>query len=144
MKDTILLAQEIDPATPVPRPSTLSTKPSLHPVPGTPGSRPSALSTESSLHPVPGTPGSRPSALSTEPSLHLIHHYLFTGMCLMKISLDYIPSAAKLKRYFLGAAALCFMLIGAFLFGLVAVQSVMDDVKPETHNSPVISSCFSK
>jgi len=52
-----------------PRPSTLSTKLSLHPIPGTQGPRPLTLSTKLSLHPIPGTQGPRPSTLSTKLSL---------------------------------------------------------------------------
>jgi len=61
------------PRTPGPTPSTLSTEPYLHPIPQTPGPTPSTLSTEPSLHPIPRTPGPIPSTLSTEPSLHSAH-----------------------------------------------------------------------
>ena len=68
---------------PAPRPSTLSTKLSLHPIPGTPGSRLSTLSTKLSLHPIPGTPGPRLRSLSTKPSLDRIKsltHVIMIGI----------------------------------------------------------------
>lgn len=48
----------------------------------------------------------------------------------MKIAMDYIPAVHTFKRRFLAVAATLFMIIGSFLFGLVIVQSIMDDVAP--------------
>jgi len=48
----VLYKRGIEPGTLGPKPSTLTTKPSLHPTPGTPGSKPSALS----IKPSPDAP----------------------------------------------------------------------------------------
>lgn len=49
-------------------------------------------------------------------------------MCLLKISIDYIDAEKRVKRNFLMTCSILFMLIGAFLFGLVTVQSIEDDI----------------
>lgn len=63
----------------------------------------------------------------------------------MKIAFDYVPSTAIHKRRLFMAAATMFMIIGSFLFGLVIVQSIMDDVNKgdssASSNSTSINSC---
>jgi len=80
----------IKPGTQGPRPSTLSTKSSLHPHARDP--RPGNLSTKLSLHPIPGTLGLRPSKLSTKLSFHFIDNQMGTvagrGLGYIEVLLD--------------------------------------------------------
>ncbi|XP_067944842.1 sodium-coupled neutral amino acid transporter 7-like [Watersipora subatra] len=61
--------------------------------------------------------------------------FFFPGMCLMKIALDYVPSSKLFKKRFFITAAVCFMFLGAFLFGLVTTQSIMDDISKPPQNT---------
>ena len=64
-------------------------------------------------------------------------------MCLMKIAFDYVPCAEIHKRRLFMAAATMFMVIGSFLFGLVTVQSIMDDVSKDSSSSSNTTSIHS-
>lgn len=57
----------------------------------------------------------------------------------MKIAMDYVPSTEVYKRRFFYTVATLFIVIGSFLFGLVTVQSLMEDTQ-KTSGPPANSS----
>ena len=60
----------------------------------------------------------------------------------MRIALDYVPEEQKTKRICYSIVAALFMLIGAFLFGLVTAQSIMDDVQGSQSATINNGTCF--
>lgn len=64
------------------------------------------------------------------------------GMCLLKLAMDYIPADRKLKRNSMIVCAAFFMTIGMFLFGLVSVQAIMDDINSKELKGINNSTCI--
>ena len=74
-------------------------------------------------------------------SLASIFIFVFPGICLLQTSLMKDPFLVSSKSKLKVAAAISFLVLGAFLFGLVLTQGILDNLQP---HKPQIILCVPK